>query len=118
LKFWIDENIETAILIALRAACPDQEFIRVQDTEFSGADDVTLLAEAAPRGVVIITHDKQTLVDFAYDRIRAGLAMPGVIALKVIPVGVAVRHLSFLIGTSSPADFDHLVWYIPLAFDP
>jgi hypothetical protein len=119
LKFWIDQNMSRAILVALQQAYPEHEFVYVRETEYNDAPDETLLEEAAKQGIIIITHDKRTLVGFAYDRIRAGLPMPGVIAVKQLTsIGVAIRHLVFLIGAGESSDFDKLVWHIPLPFEP
>jgi predicted nuclease of predicted toxin-antitoxin system len=118
-KFWIDQNMSRVIVAALQKAYPDHEFVYVRETQYNDAADEILLEEAARLGIVIITHDKRTLVPFAYERIRSGLPMPGVIAVKQLAAtGATVRHLIFLIGTSEPADFDNLVWHLPLPFEP
>ncbi len=115
MKFWADENFHGDILRGILAAYPDLDIVRVQDTELSGADDPTLLEEAARQGVVIITHDVQTMTKHAYDRLRDGLPMPGVIEVaEGMPLGQAINELVLLIGASDAADFESLVIYVPL----
>jgi hypothetical protein len=115
MKFWADENFHGDILRGILAAYPELDITRVQDTELSGADDAMLLEEAAKQGVVIITHDVQTMTKYAYDRVRAGLPMRGVIEVaESMPVGQAVNDLVLVIGASFPADFENQVIYVPL----
>jgi hypothetical protein len=42
----------------------------------------------------LLTHDRDTLPGFAYDRVRAGQSMPGVFAVSdLMPVGQAVEEI-------------------------
>ncbi|MBZ0274810.1 MAG: DUF5615 family PIN-like protein [Anaerolineae bacterium] len=115
MKFFADENFRGDILRKLLTELPELDIVRVQDTPLSGAKDEHLLAEAAKQGAVLITHDVQTITKHAYDRVRAGLPMPGVIEVtQDIPIGLAVADLVLLIGASTPADFENRVWFVPL----
>ena len=57
---------------------PDVDMVRIQDVGLSGASDEVVLAWAAAQRRVLFTHDVSTITKFAYERVRAGLAMPGV----------------------------------------
>jgi predicted nuclease of predicted toxin-antitoxin system len=115
MKFWADENLHGDILHGILAAYPDLDITRVQDTQLSGAEDATLLEEAAKQGVIIITHDVQTMTKYAYDRVRAGLPMAGVIEVaENMPIGQAINDLVLIIGASFPEDFENQVIYVPL----
>ncbi|MBC8098506.1 MAG: DUF5615 family PIN-like protein [Armatimonadetes bacterium] len=114
MKFWADENFHGDMLRGLMAALPDLDIVRVQDTAFIGARDDKLLAEAAKLGIILITHDVRTITKVAYDRIRAGLPMPGVIEVaQDTPIGQAVADLTVLVGAGIPSDFENHVWYVP-----
>ncbi len=115
MKFWADENFHGDILRGILAAYPDLDIVRIQDTELSGVDDATLLEAASGQGIVIITHDVQTMTKHAYDRVRAGLPMSGVVEVaEKIPIGQAIDDLVLLIGAGVPADFENQVIYVPL----
>lgn len=115
MKFLADENFHGDMLRGILAAFPELDVIRVQDTHFSGAKDEMVLEEAAKQGAILLTHDVQTLTKHAYDRIRAGLPMSGVIEVaEDTPIGQAVADLAVLIGAGNPADFENLIWYVPL----
>jgi hypothetical protein len=113
-KFWADENLRRAIFDAVKAACPEHEFERIQDTEFNGTDP-EILEEAARQGIIVITHDENTLVGYAYERLQTCLVMPGVILVKErTSTGEAVDDLILLISTGFAPDFENQVRHIPL----
>jgi Domain of unknown function (DUF5615) len=114
MKFLADENFQGDMLRGILAAFPELDIVRVQDTHFSGAKDEILLEEAAKQNAIVITHDVQTMTKHTYDRIRAGLPMPGIIEVaQDAPIGQAVADLSVLIGAGEPADFENVIWYVP-----
>lgn len=115
MRFLADENFNNDILRALLRAYPDLDIVRVQDTAFSGADDPMLLAEAASIGAILLTHDVRTITKYAYERVKAGLPMPGVIEVaNALPVGQAIDELIVVIGIGQPADFENQVNYVPM----
>lgn len=77
LRLLADENFNGRILRALLRRIPDLDVIRAQDTALYGADDPTLLQFAADEKRILLTHDVETLVGYAWDRVRAGKAMSG-----------------------------------------
>lgn len=112
MKFLTDENFHGDVLRGILAAFPDLDIMRVQDTFFSGAKDERLLEETAKQGAILITHDVQTITKYAYDRIRAGLPMPGIIeVLQDMPVGAAIADLVVLIGAGRQEDFENKIIY-------
>lgn len=72
-----DENLHGVIVNALRRRIPGVDLVRVQDLDLLGADDSTLLAAAASVRRILVTHDRNTIPRFAYERVVAGLPMPG-----------------------------------------
>ncbi len=63
----------------------------MQDTEVAGAEDPQVLAWAAREGRVLLTHDVKTMTKFAYERVAAGLPMPGVFEVSLdMPMGQAI----------------------------
>ncbi len=115
MKFLADENFHGDMLRGILAAFPNLDIARVQDTPFSGAKDEILLEEAARLTAILITHDVRTITKYAYERIRAGLSMPGVIEVAHdISIGEAIADLVILIGAGEPADFENQVTYVPL----
>ena len=55
------------------------------------------------------------MIGFAYDRINAGLPMPGVIRVpKDLSIGAAVDDLLLIAGASDPVDWENKVTHLPL----
>jgi Domain of unknown function (DUF5615) len=93
-----DENFDGRILAGLRRRRADLEIVRVQDSGKTGASDPELLAWAAAEDRILLTHDAATIPHFAYERVEAGLAMPGVFEVPLaMPVGQAIEELLLLI---------------------
>jgi len=114
-RFLADENLDNRILAGLRRRQPAADILRVQDAGLIGAEDPEVLAWAATENRILLTHDAATIPDYAYERIEAGLAMPGVIEVpRQLPIGQAIEELLLVIEASQPADWDGLVTYLPL----
>jgi hypothetical protein len=60
-----------------------------------------VLEWAAAHGLVLLTHDHKTIPSFVYDRVPAGLPMPGVFLVSTdMPIGQTIDEL--LIAIQSP----------------
>src|ERR1051325_1666186 len=81
MRFAADENFDGRILEGLRARIPDLDIVRVQDTEKVQSSDDNLLVWLADEGRILLTHDVRTMPHFVFERVRAGLPVPGVIAV-------------------------------------
>lgn len=115
LRLLADENFNGRILRALRRQIPDLDVVRVQDTLLYGSDDQTLLEHAASDKRIVLTHDIETLVGFAWERVRAGILMPGVIvALTDRPLGQVIEDLEILLLASEPQEFEAQIRFLPL----
>lgn len=115
IRLLADEHISWALVNALRARCPQLAVVRVQDAGLSGADDRDLLAWAAAEGRAMLTHDRNTLPGFAYDRVRAGEVMTGVVVVDdQLAVGAAVDDLEILASCSRDDELNDRVVFIPL----
>lgn len=82
LTFLADENFDGNIVRGLLRRQPALDLVRVQDTSLSGADDPTVLEWAAQSGRILLTHDIAIITKYAYDRVFAGLPMPGVVEVR------------------------------------
>lgn len=115
LRLLADENFNGRILRALRRQIPDLDVVRTQDTPLSGADDQTLLQFAADESRILLTHDVETLVGYAWERVRSGMAMPGVIvALTDRPLGQVIEDLEVLLLASQPEELETQIRFLPL----
>lgn len=115
MRFAADENFNGRILDRLRERLEDLDVVRIQDTVCYGLPDPAVLEWVAQEGRIILTHDVQTLVNDAYERINQGLPMPGVILVpSTLAIGLALNDLEIAIATGQPEDFEDRVTFIPL----
>ncbi|HVT18366.1 MAG TPA: DUF5615 family PIN-like protein [Thermoanaerobaculia bacterium] len=115
LRALADENFNGRILRALKRQIPDLDVVRVQDTRLAGADDPALLEFAADEKRVLLTHDHETLVGHAWQRVRSGMAMPGVIVAPTDhPIGPVIADLELLLLAGQPEDVDQQILFMPL----
>lgn len=112
LRFLADENFDGRVNAALVVRGVD--VVRAQDVGLSGADDPSLLSWAAVEGRVVLTHDRKTMPDFAFDRVAAGEAMPGVIVVSTTgSIQVVVDTLLLFDGASLPGEYEGQIVNIP-----
>ena len=115
LRLLADENFNGDIVRGLLLRQPDLDIVRVQDVGLAGADDADVLTWAADNKRIVLTHDRATMADFAYERVVAGEPMAGVFILNDrFPAGQAIEEILLIIACSDPADWDGRVVYIPL----
>ena len=115
LRFAVDENFNGRIVNGVLRRFPNLDMVRVQDVGLEGEDDPTVLEWAARAGRVLLTHDVNTVTAFAYQRVAAGLPMPGVfeVSLKV-PVNVVIEEILLLAECSVEGEWEGQVNYLPL----
>jgi hypothetical protein len=115
MRFAADENFDGRVFRGLLARLPDADILRVQDTPLYEAPDDVLLAWLAAEGRVLLTHDLQTMPAFVYERIAQGLAVPGIIEVRMTaPIGQIINELEVLIGAGQPEDFENIIRYVPM----
>ena len=116
LRFLTDENFNGRILRGLLRRIPELDVVRAQDVEaILGSDDPILLEWAARRNRIVLTHDVSTLAGYAYQRVLAEQAMPGVFEVSAdLPVGVAIEELVLIARASDPGEWEAQVRFLPL----
>jgi hypothetical protein len=89
--------------------------IRVQDTEMFGAADPDVLEWAAQQGRLLLTHDVETMTEYAAERIRAGLPMSGVIFVhNDLPIGKVIEDILTILGASDASEWESKMRFLPL----
>jgi len=115
LRYLADENLRRIIVRGLRRQSPALAVYLAQDVGLSGQEDPVVLEYAATNNLVVITHDINTMVAFAYDRVNRGLAMPGLIEVRLNSPLVNVIEDLTLIALATPAtEIAGRVLFIPL----
>jgi hypothetical protein len=109
-----DENFRGDIVAGLMLQQPNLPLVRIQDEGLLGAEDPAILDWAAQEKRILLTHDYKTMPHFAYQRIAAGLAMPGVFVMSNrIPAGQAIDEILLLAVASLEDEWEGRVLYLP-----
>jgi predicted nuclease of predicted toxin-antitoxin system len=110
-----DENFNGHIVRGLFRRRPELKLVRVQDVDLAEADDPIILEWAAVHDRILLTHDRATVPDFAYERIAAGRPMPGVFIVNDrLSLQQAIEELLILDEWSQQEEWNNLVLYLPL----
>jgi hypothetical protein len=115
LRLLADENFNNQIVRGILRRRPEIDIVRVQDVDLSETDDRVILEWAAQQSRVLLTHDVETMTRYAYERVQAGLAMPGVFEIsRSVPVGLAIEEIILITEGSFEGEWEGQVQYLPL----
>ena len=115
IRLLADENFHGDVLRGLLRVEPQLDIVRVQDTPLYQATDPVVLEWAATDDRILLTHDVQTMTKHAYDRIRAGLPIPGVIEVRDdVPTGQAIEEILIVLSASQLGELANRITYIAL----
>jgi hypothetical protein len=115
LQFLADENFNNQIVRGVLRRNPNLDIVRVQDVGLSEADDPTVLEWAAQHERIVLTHDVATMTRYAYERVQAGLPMPGVFEVsRSVSIGLAIEEILLIAECSFEGEWQGQVRYIPL----
>lgn len=114
MKFLADENFDNTIVRGLFRRDPTLDIVRVQDVGLSGKDDPTVLEWATQERRVLLTHDVATITRYAYDRVKQGQLMPGVIEISTdAPIGRVIEDIFVLVACSQEGELEGQIQYLP-----
>lgn len=115
LKLVSDENFDGDILRGLFRRRPDLDVVRVQDVGLMAALDPDILTWAAAEGRILLTHDRDTIPNFAYERAKAGQHMPGVfLVCDQMPIGQAIDEILLAVDCLTEEECKNFVRFFPL----
>ena len=114
-RFLADENFNRKIVVGLQRRIEVLDLVRVQDVGLRAAEDPEVLEWAAEHGRVLLTHDIQTVPDFAHQRVIAEQPMAGVIVVPALMArAAAIEDVELVGGASLDGEGDNQVSYLPL----
>ena len=115
LRLLADENFNNQIVRGILRRRPEIDIVRVQDVDLSETDDRVILEWAAQQGRILLAHDVETMTRYAYERVQAGLEMPGVFEIRRnVSVGLAIEEIILITEGSFEGEWEGQVQYLPL----
>lgn len=114
-RFLADENFNNDIMRGVLRRNPDVDMVRIQDIGLTGIEDPEVLEWAAVENRILLSHDVATITKYAYERVEAGLPMPGVFEVgHAVPTAVAIDDILLIAEFSLDDEWEGQVIYLPL----
>ena len=114
LRLATDEGFNLRIVSELRRRNPDLDIAIVQERGLHGADDSAILAWAANEGRVLLTSDRRTMPDPAYQRMTNGETTGVIVVPWRVSIGRAVEDIELLALASLEGEWEHRIEFLPL----
>ena len=115
LRLITDENLRASIARGLMLRLPHLDLIRAEDVGLKRTPDPVILERAATARRLVVTRDVNTMPRYAYEHVRAGLRMPGLLVVpQDLSTGTAVDELVTLVECSLDDEWEGQVIYLPL----
>ena len=114
-RFLADENFNNDIMRGVLRRNSQIDLVRIQDIGLTGIEDPEVLEWAAKENRILLSHDVATITKYAYERIEAGLPMPGVFEVAhAVPVSIAIDDILLVAELSLENEWEAQVIYLPL----
>jgi hypothetical protein len=116
LRLATDAGFNGRVHRALLRELPELDIVRVQDVGLRTAEDTDILAWTAAEGRILLTHDRSTMAGFAYERVAAGLPMPGVFVIhdRRNQIGQMVEEVLLPVLCSEQHEWKDRVQFLPI----
>ena len=115
LRLASDADVNGEIIRDLRRRLPEIDLLRVRDRFPEGTSDPEALAWSAAENRVLITNDRNTMVGFAFQRVKEGESVAGlIVTANEQSTGSAIADILLLTECMSEEDIrDRVVVYLP-----
>ena len=85
-----------------------------RDVGLANVADPALLEYAAAQALIVLPHDRQTLIGFAAERLKQGLPMPGLVIARPFPIGKCVDDLLMFWFASEAEEWAGRIMHVPM----
>lgn len=104
-RLLLDHNFNQRVFRQVLHRVPDLDYVTAEELGLARSADPIILERAAAENRIVLTHDAATMIDYAEQRLTAGLPLPGLVVIhKEIPVGQAVEWLEIFFRCSEPEE--------------
>lgn len=114
LRLLSDENFNGNIVRGLFLRQPNLDLLRVQDVNLLNVDDPEILEWAANNNRILLTHDRATMPDFAYERLSRNQSMAGMFVVNDrMAVRQAIDDLLLIVDVTEQTEWKSQILYLP-----
>ena len=113
-SFLADHDLNEPIVAGVLRREPTIEFRRARELGLGDRPDAEVLDFAAGRGLIVVSHDVNTMPAQAYVRLAAGAPLAGLLMVRQVQPGGPVIDSLVLIWSASEAE----EWHDQIVFLP
>ena len=114
-RFLADHDLNEHIPAGVLRREPTIDFLRARDLGLSAQPDPDVLAYAAAHGLLIVSHDVNTMPGHAYARLDAGEPIAGLLMVhQTEPIGPVIDSLVLIWAASEAEEWQDRVAFLPL----
>jgi hypothetical protein len=115
LRLATDEDVHDDVVRGLRRREPNLDIVRVIEVGLGHTPDPIILDWVAREGRILITGDLNTMVGFAWARVKSAAPMPGVLALvENVGIGRVIDDILLVAQCYGESEMKDQVVYLPL----
>ena len=116
LRFLADANFNHRIVNGCRRREPALDFLSANDAKLKGVPDPEVLAIAAAKNRILVTHDIQTMPEHFGEFLAAQHSNTGVFLLsRLTPIGRVIEELVLIWAASESDEWRNRIVKIPEA---
>lgn len=114
-RFLADHDLNENIIDGVLRREPALEFIRVREVGLADRPDPEVLEFAAAQGLILVSHDVNTMPAHAHARLGAGLPLAGLFMAKQMdPIRPIIDSLVLIWSASEADEWQSQVCFLPL----
>src|SRR5262249_602050 len=114
-RFLADHDLNEHIIDGVRRREPAVEFVRAREVGLADRPDPEVLADAAPQGLIGVSHDVNTMPAHAWDRLATGQLLSGLLMVpQTHSIGPIIDNLVLIWSASEAEEWQGQVCFLPL----
>ncbi|MGI8669739.1 MAG: DUF5615 family PIN-like protein [Aridibacter sp.] len=118
LRLFIDHDFNYKILRALTQRIPDLDFVTTLQLGKEDETDENHLNWATKENRVILTHDVNTFTNAAYNKLKNGERISGLIVVpQTLQLGIAIDELEIIITCCKENELKNRIEFLPLGLN-
>ncbi len=113
-RFLADHDLNEHIVVGVMRRAPQLLFLRVRDLGLADQPDPVVVNYAAEQGLILVSHDVNTMPAAAYAHMEQGYPMSGLFLVpQTAPIGPIIEDLLMVWSASDGAEWERQVIFLP-----
>ena len=114
IRFQADADLNLDIVMAVLQKEPGVDFASASDSKLRGLKDPEVLKRAAEANRVLVSQDRNTMLNHFRNYLASGMSSPGLLVVsRIVPVGPIVEAILILWSSSGPSEVRDQAYYLP-----